>query len=72
MEDELRFEFFRNQILAPLQLSALVKEGLGGVLIFIPSYFDFVRLESLLRSMEDVKFATISEWVSVLPVLHDE
>ncbi|KNZ53675.1 hypothetical protein VP01_3169g2 [Puccinia sorghi] len=62
MEDELRFEFFRNQILAPLQLSALVKEGLGGVLIFIPSYFDFVRLESLLRSMEDVKFATISEY----------
>jgi len=62
MEDELRFEFFRNQILAPLQLSALVKEGLGGVLIFIPSYFDFVRLESLFRSMEDVKFATISEY----------
>jgi U3 small nucleolar RNA-associated protein 25 len=64
-DDERRLQSFNKHILQPLQLSALVKEGLGGVLIFVPSYFDFVRLENLFRSIDDIKFAAISECVPI-------
>ncbi|KAA1125455.1 rRNA-binding ribosome biosynthesis protein utp25 [Puccinia graminis f. sp. tritici] len=62
MDHQLRFDFFQKNILGPLQQSALVKEGLAGILVFVPSYFDFVRLENLFRSIEDLKFAAISEY----------
>jgi U3 small nucleolar RNA-associated protein 25 len=61
MEHQLRFDFFHKNVLGPLQQSALVKEGLAGILVFVPSYFDFVRLENLFRSIDDLKFAAISE-----------
>ncbi|WAQ83090.1 hypothetical protein PtA15_3A457 [Puccinia triticina] len=63
-EPARRLAFFRTHVLQPLLQSALVKEGLGGVLVFVPSYFDFVRLEALFRTL-DVSFAAISEYSSV-------
>ncbi|POW05246.1 hypothetical protein PSTT_09845, partial [Puccinia striiformis] len=62
--DQSRLDFFRNKILDPLLSSALVKEGLAGILIFIPNYFDYIRLINLFRSIEDIKFASISEYSS--------
>ncbi|KAI7963937.1 hypothetical protein MJO29_004364 [Puccinia striiformis f. sp. tritici] len=62
--DQSRLDFFRNKILDPLLSSALVKEGLAGILIFFPNYFDYIRLINLFRSIEDIKFASISEYSS--------
>lgn len=34
-------------------------------MIFVPSYFDFLRVENYLKSIEDLDFACISEWVTL-------
>lgn len=48
--DDARFAFFRDRLLPPL--AAGVAEGSGSpaahTLIFVPSYFDYVRLRNLL------------------------
>lgn len=60
-EEECRLKAFQDKILNPLQESALVKAGLGGIMIFVPHYFDFVRLEDQMRKMTDVRYVAISE-----------
>lgn len=40
-------------------------------LIFVPSYFDFVRLKRYLKKLDDFSFASISESVSLSPLSHE-
>lgn len=61
-EEGMRLKCFKEQILRPLLGSAMVKEGLGGIMIFVPDYFQFVKLEEYMRSLEEVKFVGISEY----------
>ena len=42
--DDLRFKYFTEQV-----FPHLVSEQAKGVLIFIPSYFDFVRVRNFFR-----------------------
>jgi U3 small nucleolar RNA-associated protein 25 len=48
--------------LSPQTLPLLLKSAVSATktLIFVPSYFDFVRLDAYLRK-QDVSFAAISE-----------
>ncbi|KAG0139409.1 hypothetical protein CROQUDRAFT_101571 [Cronartium quercuum f. sp. fusiforme G11] len=63
-EEDFRFRAFKDKILSTLEQSALVKAGLGGIMIFVPNYFDFVRLEDHMRSLGDVRYVAISEYSS--------
>ncbi|BGP24077.1 rRNA-binding ribosome biosynthesis protein utp25 [Rhodotorula toruloides] len=63
-EDEKRFEFFTTKTLPTLLKSAVSSSQ---TLIFVPSYFDFVRLKRYLqknisRLGSDFSFAAISEY----------
>ena len=45
-------------------LSAILKSAVasaGGTLIFVPSYFDFLRVQAHLKTIEDLEYACISE-----------
>jgi U3 small nucleolar RNA-associated protein 25 len=53
-----RFEFFVSEVLPQLQSCPLT-----GILIFIPNYFDFVRLRNYFMK-ESLSFAEISEYTS--------
>lgn len=52
---ENRFEFFKSKI-----LSKLKQEINSQTLIFVPSYFDYVRLRNFLKK-DEVNFGTICE-----------
>ncbi|BGP31450.1 rRNA-binding ribosome biosynthesis protein utp25 [Rhodotorula toruloides] len=63
-EDEKRFEFFTTKTLPTLLKSAVSSSQ---TLIFVPSYFDFVRLKRYLQKNisqlgSDFSFAAISEY----------
>lgn len=54
--DEARFKLFTKQVFGPL------KESLqGGVMIFVSSYFDFVRLRNFLKA-ENMSFCLLGEY----------
>ena len=55
-----RFKYFKTKILPNLQISALLTTS---TLIFIPSYFDFVRLRNYLKE-EQASFCKLSEYSS--------
>lgn len=59
-EHELRFQYFTKKTLPNLLKSAM---SASKTLIFVPSYFDFVRLEDHMRQ-EQLSFASISEYSS--------
>ncbi|CAH7683042.1 hypothetical protein PPACK8108_LOCUS16291 [Phakopsora pachyrhizi] len=63
-EEDRRLEFFKEKVLKDLQRSASVRAGYGGIMIYVPNYFDFLRLENYFDSLEDVKYASISEYSS--------
>lgn len=51
--------FFFSQLLPNLLRSAV---SASHVLLFVPSYFDFLRVEQYLRSREDLSYAAMSEY----------
>jgi len=57
-EEEERWQFFTKKTLPDLRKSAV---GSSNTLIFVPSYFDFVRLKAHLEATEDLTFASLSE-----------
>ncbi|CAO1621681.1 unnamed protein product [Parajaminaea phylloscopi] len=57
-EHDLRFQYFTKKTLPNLLKSAM---SATKTLIFIPSYFDFVRVEDYMRQ-EQLSFASISEY----------
>ncbi|KAG6543850.1 hypothetical protein Mapa_014690 [Marchantia paleacea] len=54
--DDLRFEFFTTQVFPRIKNSIQ-----GGTLLFVPSYFDFVRLRNFLKS-QSASFALLGEY----------
>lgn len=56
---DARFDFFINKVL-PQQKESLMKQ----TMIFIPSYFDFVRLRNYFKK-EDIGFVQICEYSKV-------
>ncbi|KAL1430784.1 hypothetical protein MTO96_014650 [Rhipicephalus appendiculatus] len=55
---EARFRFFTEKVLPPL-----LREGSQGCMVYVRSYFDFVRLRNHLRSL-DASFCQICEYTS--------
>ncbi|KAM0789091.1 hypothetical protein ACM66B_003149 [Microbotryomycetes sp. NB124-2] len=58
-EDDARFEHFTTKTLPMLLKSAVSSSQ---TLIFVPSYFDFVRVKKYLKGLSDFSFASISEY----------
>ncbi|OLL22578.1 U3 small nucleolar RNA-associated protein 25 [Neolecta irregularis DAH-3] len=58
-EADIRFGHFENVILKPF----LQSSDHTGTLIFIPSYFDFIRLQNHLESL-DASFCSINEYTA--------
>ncbi|KAK4046023.1 rRNA-binding ribosome biosynthesis protein utp25 [Microbotryomycetes sp. JL201] len=58
-EDDLRFQHFTTKTIPMLLKSAVSSSQ---TLIFVPSYFDFVRLKKYLKALPDFSFASISEY----------
>ncbi|XP_065152566.1 U3 small nucleolar RNA-associated protein 25 homolog [Paramisgurnus dabryanus] len=56
MDQDARFRFFVDNILPQYRDSVM-----SHTLIYVPSYFDFVRLRNYLKK-EDVNFASVSEY----------
>ncbi|MCJ1451220.1 rRNA-binding ribosome biosynthesis protein utp25 [Mycoblastus sanguinarius] len=71
-EPDDRFKYFSTAVVPPLTKSS--KHGAGGgqgVLIYLPSYADFVRLRNYLATSsatQDISFGSISEYTSVRDV----
>ena len=61
-ESDARLEAFRTRLL-PSLLTAMSAGGHGAAqtMLFVPRYFDFVRVRQLLNA-EDVPFASVSEY----------
>lgn len=61
--DDARFAYFQDKILPELQAGVATETGavLSHTLIFIPSYFDYVRLRNALDAKE-LEFVTCSEY----------
>ncbi|GAA5880912.1 hypothetical protein JCM1840_003630 [Sporobolomyces johnsonii] len=58
-EDDRRFEWFTTKTLPTLLKSAISSSQ---TIIFVPSYFDFVRLKRYLSKLDNFSFASISEY----------
>ncbi|XP_036431105.1 digestive organ expansion factor isoform X2 [Colossoma macropomum] len=56
MDQDTRFQFFVEKVLPQYRDSVM-----SHTLIYVPSYFDFVRLRNFLKK-EDVSFSSISEY----------
>lgn len=59
-EDDARFDAFTKKVLPDIRKSAVAS---AHTLIFIPSYFDFVRVNAHLKTLENFDYAAISECV---------
>ncbi|WIA34691.1 hypothetical protein OEZ86_013004 [Tetradesmus obliquus] len=59
---DARFEFFKASL-----WPRLAEAGGGGLLLVVPSYFDFVRLRNFLKAQE-AEFAVLSEYCSFAAV----
>jgi U3 small nucleolar RNA-associated protein 25 len=69
LDSDSRFKFFTTTILPPLVRDAKHQRG---VLLFIPSYADFVRLRNYLSTSSDttsLSFGSISEYTPVKEVM---
>lgn len=58
---EARFKFFINSVLPSITKQTSYDDGL---LIFIPSYFDYVRIKSYMKANTKFDFGTIDEYSS--------
>ena len=71
-EPDDRFKYFTTAILPSLTKRPKLGAGVGeGVLIFLPSYADFVRVRNYLASAsdtQDISFGSISEYTTVRDV----
>lgn len=71
-EPDDRFKYFATAILPSLKKHRKLGAGVGeGVLIFLPSYADFVRVRNYLASSsdtQDISFGSISEYTTVRDV----
>lgn len=71
-DPDARFKFFTRTIVPSLtRYSKTASAGGQGVLIFIPSYLDFVRVRNYMSTsstMQNLSFASISEYTSVRDV----
>ena len=68
-EPESRFRYFTNTMLTSLKKYARSGSGKpAGVLLFVPSYIDFLRVRNFLANSalaQDISFGAISEYTSV-------
>lgn len=60
-DPEARFNFFINSIIPSLSRSTSYDDGL---LIYIPSYYDYLRLKSYMQSSTKLTFGAIDEYTS--------
>lgn len=60
-EPNKRFEFFKNVILPQIQNKSSYKYG---TLIYIPNYFDYLRIKKFLNDETSVSFVAIDEYLS--------
>ncbi|CUM67495.1 uncharacterized protein PRCAT00005192001 [Priceomyces carsonii] len=60
-DPEARFKFFINSILPSLMKSVSYDDGL---LIFIPSYYDYLRVKNFLKTSTKYDFGSIDEYSS--------
>ena len=71
-EPDDRFKYFTTAILPSLTKHSKYRAGLGqGVLIYLPSYADFVRVRNHLASSsdtQDISFGSISEYTAIRDV----
>ena len=71
-DPDSRFKFFTITIIPTLTKSSRSSSGRGqGVLIFIPSYMDFVRIRNFMANSSEtqhISFGSISEYTSVRDV----
>ncbi|RCK59270.1 U3 small nucleolar RNA-associated protein 25 [Candida viswanathii] len=62
MQDpDARFKFFINTILPSLLKTSSYEDG---IMIFIPSYFDYLRVKNYLKTSTKFDFASIDEYTS--------
>lgn len=58
---EVRFKYFINTVLPSLSKSSSYEDGL---LVYIPSYFDYLRIKSHMKTSSKVTFGAIDEYSS--------
>lgn len=58
---EVRFKFFINSVLPSITRQTSYEDGL---LIYIPSYFDYVRIKNHMKSNTKITFGSIDEYSS--------
>lgn len=57
-EPDLRFDTFTKKLMPTILKSAVMSSN---TIIVVPSYFDFVRVQSWMRKQSGMSFAAISE-----------
>jgi U3 small nucleolar RNA-associated protein 25 len=57
-EPDIRFEQFTTKFLPSILKSAVMSSN---TIVVVPSYFDFVRVQSWMRKQSGLSFAAISE-----------
>ena len=72
MDPDARFRYFTTAIIPMLIKSSKTRSRIGqGVLVFIPSYMDFVRVRNFLansNSTQNISFGSVSEYTSMSEV----
>lgn len=67
-EPDERFKFFTTAVLPALLRAPKPMDGVPGIMVFIPSYFDFLRLRNFFATStltENISFGTIHDYSEV-------